>query len=413
MASANLYLDKSRCNDQGEHPIYIRICHMRKQWPVSIKVSATVKDYEKALSDKGQLSSKQKELQKVLIEKRNKAQSILDGLDVVTLDTFKHAFYSEVDIVRIKDMLDMESQFKLYIKELEDNEQIKTAEVYKRSLALFTTYKPNRNLQEIDVKYLKGFEKWMQERGCSLSSASMNLRNLRTIFNTAIKKNKLNSKYYPFKEFTPFAGRKSKSVLYPQQIETFLNYEPKTEAGQRAKSYWFFSFLCNGMNPKDIMMLKYSNLKGDKLSFLRQKTSRTRQEAEDITLFLHPMALDVIEKYGNPKKQDNYIFPLFNQCKTETERYMVLKEWKRQQNKILKRMSAHMGIEELNLGLARHSMATSLAMKNISINVISKMLGHSRIETTTHYIKSLPDETMRKINQDMLDFKPKTLMKAV
>jgi integrase len=232
----------------------------------------------------------------------------------------------------------------------------------------------------------------------------MYLRALRSIFNRAIKRKILNPKYYPFREYSIPASKKSKSVLYPKQVEKFFNYTPIKEAGQRSKDYWFFSFLANGMNPKDMMFLRYKNLKGDKLTFQRAKTSRTRQEAEEIVLFLHPHAMDIVRKWGNPIKADNYIFPLFNDCKDEQERYEVLKEWKRQTNKILGRMAKHLEFEELNMSLARHSMATALAMKNISINVISRMLGHSKIETTTHYIKSLPDETIREISNNLLEF---------
>lgn len=412
MASANLFIDKSNPNKDGLYPVCIRICHMRKQWPVGLKVYATIKDYEKALSDKGTLTEAQKLLRGGLIEKRKKAQAILDGLDIITKDTFKHAFFNEVDIVKISSLLDMESQFKSYIDELRNQEQISTVRMYEYALEQFLKYKPNPNLQDIDKSYLQGFENWIKNEGGTLSTASIHLRCLRRIFNRCIKSKKLNSKHYPFEDFVPYAGRKSKDVLYPAQVEQFLKYEPKTEAGHRAKAFWFFSFLANGMNPKDIMSLKYSNLKGDMLSFIRQKTSRTRKEAEEITLFLHPYAEDVIKNYGNPKKGDCYIFPLFNDCKTEADRFEVLKEWKRQQNKILGRMAKHMGLDKLNLGLARHSMATSLAMKNISINVISGMLGHSRLTTTQHYIKSIPDEAMRKINHDMLDF-GRTQLKAV
>jgi hypothetical protein len=38
-----------------------------------------------------------------------------------------------------------------------------------------------------------------------------------------------------------------------------------------ARDFWLFSYFGNGMNPKDIAMLKWKNLSGDYLSFERAK----------------------------------------------------------------------------------------------------------------------------------------------
>lgn len=404
MASANLFLDKNRTTKDKQHPVCIRICHMRKQWMVSLRIYATTKEYEKALGGKGTLTQVQKDLRTLLLEKRQKAQAVLDSLPVITKETFNQSYYAEVDIVRLRDMLDIESQFNLYIEELKVQDRIRTSVFYKDALCSFLEYKKNIAMQDIDETYLSHYEAYMKGTGRSRATASMYLRALRSIFNRAIKRKLLNIKYYPFREYSIPASRKSKSVLYPNQVEKFFNYTPKREGGKRAKDYWFFSFLANGMNPKDMMSLKYKNLKGDKLTFQRAKTSRTKQEAEEIVLFLHPHAIEIIKKWGNSNKPENYIFPLFNNCEDEQKRFEILKEWKRHTNKILGRIAKHLEFEELNMSLARHSMATALAMKNISINVISRMLGHSKIETTTHYIKSLPDDAMRNINNGLLDF---------
>ncbi len=411
MASANLFLDKSRSREGG-HPVCIRVCHMRKQWLVTLKLTSTVKDYLKCINNAGTLNEKQKKLRDEMLLQRKKAQDVLDNLTVITKDNFNQSFYSEVDIVKASQLLDMESQFNLYIYELNGGEQVRSAEMYTNALRSLLDYRKNLNLQDIDVRYLKGYETHMKNVGCSMSTISMYLRCLRSIFNRCFKAKKLNKKHYPFEDYKIFTGKKSKDVLYPNQVEAFYMYEPKTEAGVRCKSFWFFSFLANGMNPKDIMSLKYKDLKGDKLTFERHKTIRTRRDAEPIVLFLHPYLVDVIKKYGNKAKPDNYIFPLFNDCENEQQRYIALKTWKRQTNRILGRMAPHLGIEELNMSLARHSMATSLAMKNINVSIISRMMGHSRLETTTHYLHSLPDETMRDINNGMLDFKHNRL-KAV
>ncbi len=411
MASANIFLDKARSRDGG-HPVCIRICHLRKQWMITLKVSACVKDYDKAINNKGVLNENQRRLRETMFESRDKAQRILDGLSVITKENFNHAYYSEVDIVKAASLLDIESQFTLYMEELKEAGSIKSSEVYRNALRTLLAYRGNVNLQDIDHQYLKRYEAYMKANGNGLSTTSMYLRCLRAIFNRAIKAKRINRKYYAFEDYPVYSGSKSKEVLYPKDVEAFYNYVPATEAGDRCKRFWFFSFLANGMNPKDIFELRWKDLKGDRLSFKRCKTMKTRKDAEDIVLYLHPYAMDIIRDYGRKQSKDGYIFPLFNGCDTEMDKFTALKTWKRQTNRILNRMAKHLGFDELNMSLARHSMATSLAMKNINVSIISRMMGHSRLETTTHYLHSLPDEAMRDINIGMLDFKSSKL-KAV
>ena len=56
--------------------------------------------------------------------------------------------------------------------------------------------------------------------------------------------------------------------------------------------------------------------------------------------------------------------------------------------------------EDLKLGVtvstywARHSFATFLKWKGVSIEVISEALGHTDISTTQNYLDSFEDETL-------------------
>ena len=54
-----------------------------------------------------------------------------------------------------------------------------------------------------------------------------------------------------------------------------INYTAKRDADEVAFDYWVFSFISNGMNFKDIALLKYGNINGDFIEFRRAKTKRT------------------------------------------------------------------------------------------------------------------------------------------
>lgn len=83
-------------------------------------------------------------------------------------------------------------------------------------------------------------------------------------------------------------------------------------------------------------------------------------------------------------------------------------------NSYLKEIADVCGIKkELTYHIARHTFATSVTLANgVSIESVSKMLGHKNIRTTQHYAKILD----AKVSEDMALLKNKLgsqLKKAV
>jgi integrase len=108
--------------------------------------------------------------------------------------------------------------------------------------------------------------------------------------------------------------------LYPEQVKELVDYQCANEGQQRAKDYWLASYIANGMNVADLLKLKWSMVNGNKIAFDRQKTIRTKKDAESIIVFIHPILREIIERQGNRTKI-GYIFPILTECKSEEERY--------------------------------------------------------------------------------------------
>jgi len=72
-------------------------------------------------------------------------------------------------------------------------------------------------------------------------------------------------------------------------------------------------------------------------------------------------------------------------------------------NAYLKEIADLCGInKELTYHIARHTFATTVTLSNgVSIESVSKMLGHKNIKTTQHYAKILD----KKVSEDMLALK--------
>ena len=76
-----------------------------------------------------------------------------------------------------------------------------------------------------------------------------------------------------------------------------MDYEVKPGSTQHfARDMWSFSYFSNGTHMKDVVNLKYHNLKADTIEKYRAKGSRTIQNPKPIVIMLLPRAVEIIEE---------------------------------------------------------------------------------------------------------------------
>lgn len=134
-----------------------------------------------------------------------------------------------------------------------------------------------------------------------------------------------------------------------------------------------FLFSCySGLRLGDVRALQWKNIQGNHIEFIQKKTNET------LYIPLHETAAQLI---GEPGEPDKRIF------KVPSDSYLsvIMKTWIEQAG-ISKRITFHS---------ARHTFATLGLTYGADIYTVSKLLGHSRIETTLIYARII-DEKKRK-----------------
>ena len=376
-----------------------------KQFRITVKLYSTKEDFEKAMSGSGG-STEVKELRREINNYVLKAENILDRMPTVTKESFTRLFKSETDLFS-SDKTDMYFLYEEMIETLMKEERIGYAGAVKCSLSSFKTYKSELYCEDINESFLNGYKSWMLAKGCSITTIQIYLRSLKTILNKAIKDGLVSEKHNGFKNYPIGTSARSKSVLYPIQLKALWEYEPINIRESKAKDYFFFCYLCNGMNFKDVVFLKNSNIVNDMLYFVREKTKRTNSVAnKQIKVYLRPEVKAIIKRLGNETNdQDDYVFPVLNGCKTVLEKEKAKTRHSKTVNKALKKIGNKLGFNvTLYINLARHSFATTLKMNGTTIEFISDAMGHSTSKTTASYLKSLPDDSYRKMSESLLNF---------
>ena len=332
---------------------------------------------------------------------------IAESIVPFTFTDFENVFYSEKTQSRKIQLNDgVNSIYDKHIQALKEEGRISTASSYGDSLTSMLSYKKNLKVSQITPDFLKGYEKWMTDNGRSLTTVGMYVRALRTIFNIAIENEVIDASKYPFKKYTIPAPQKISRTLKKEEIKLIINYTAKRDADAIALDYWVFSFISNGMNFKDIALLKYGNINGDFIEFRRAKTKRTtKNNSLPIMVPLDESLLDIIRKRGNKsKKKEDFIFPILKHGLSPQQEYDHIKTFVRNTNKRLTRVGIELGLShKVTSYVARHCFATIQKNNNAPLAYISEALGHSNLKTTQNYFGRFEDEGLKVFHSGLME----------
>jgi len=295
IATATVIIDKKRIKEDKTYPLKLRISYNRERKYHSIGLtSITQTDFEKLCNSSKLRDPKLKEI-KIQIEAiQTKAREIIDELQPFSFSEFDKNFFQQKSNIS-KDVFEM---LQAQVKHFKEKGGISTSTLYNCTLNSLKSYKKRLDIEDITPKFLSEYENHMLAKNTSPTTISMYLRCLRKVFNEAIDAGIASRESYPFKKskFQIPVGRNIKKALTKEELKQIFQFStiPKTSEA-KAKDFWIFSYLCNGMNIKDICRLKYSNIEGDKIIFNRAKTENTKKSNQKpIIVHLVPQAHEII-----------------------------------------------------------------------------------------------------------------------
>lgn len=178
-----------------------------------------------------------------------------------------------------------------------------------------------------------------------------------------------------------------------------------------ARDFWLFSYFGNGMNPKDIALLRWSNLHGDYITFERAKTERSlRGDPKPITVYVNEDMKAIIDRCGTKDHSaDNYIFPILQPGLSDLRIYYRIQNFVGLVNYWMKEILQNLGIDKKTTTyVARHTFSTVLKRSGASTEFIQEALGHTNLRTTESYLDSFEKEMKKEHASRLTAFKSKT-----
>lgn len=259
------------------------------------------------------------------------------------------------------------------------------------------------NFVDITPSWLRRFELWLLKQKRSKSTIGIYVRNIRVLFNLALKEHKIKAEY-PFAEHKPKTAKGRKIALTAIQISKIANNKTKHPQAQFYRDIFMFSFLGSGMNLSDIARLKYSNIVDGELWFVREKTKGEEANEDRLHVPISKNMQSIIDRHGNKAIGfDSYIFPILKPDWSDERKYAEVKQLTKQLNKYVRQIAKAVGIKEnVSSYVARHSWATIAKNSGTSTEFISEALGHSSVTITKKYLKSF-EKTTREEHSEKIE----------
>jgi integrase len=371
-------LRESKKNKKGLSPIEVSISANGKRIYFSTGKSASSKEWNK---EKQMLRGKSEEVMAVngyLTQLRNKIfqkeNELLQMGYLITPELLKDAITDKIEVLKEKTLMEILEEHNAERKSMVGNgvapATLWAFEYSGRLFKEFITYKYHRDdiyLREVNMGFIQSFHSFLLgEKNMAQNSSSKHLKFLKKLMNLAVANNYI--AYNPLNAYKIEREPVNIEFLDEEELRRIINFDTPLPRLERAKDMFLFACM-TGLSYIDIKTLKPEHLERDSDGRIWIKKHRVKTGVL-ARIPLLPIAKLILDKYKGGKT----LLPIQDPADV---------------NKYLKDIAILCNIKKrLYFHLARHTFASTVTLaNNISIDVVSKMLGHTNTRMTAHYAK--------------------------
>ena len=283
------------------------------------------------------------------------------------------------------------------IKQLRKEHRYGTANNYEKTKRSLESFLRNKKLtfSNFDEQLIADYNTYLISKGLMRNSISFYMRNLRAIYNKAVK-HKIVRKKELFSEVYTGIDKTRKRAVDERLISKLYNLKlDNNDVLTLTRDIFIFSYCMRGMSFVDIAYLKKSDISNGVIRYCRRKTGQL------MNIKIEPCIQNIINKYKNNTSE--YIFPIIK-SDDKGEAYKQYRSAINIYNRNLGVLSDMIGSGcKLSSYTARHSWATAARKYAVPISVISAGMGHSSEITTQIYLKSIEDEVVDRANAEIIN----------
>lgn len=421
-AKVSIYLDKRVSKGTRLYPVKIRVTFNRERRYYGIdakKINDMLKGYQTekyVFEGRGNYSIDKdafkkatgseprgiyKELKEIFNRLEIEYQDKADTIKPFSFDSFANSLNER------KAGNDVFGMFETRIRQLEEENRIGTSDLYGDALKSLKEFSGKNSVpfEYFRMDTIKRYEKWILKKGNSINTLGMYLRNLRAIFNVARKLGVTD--FYPFGRdgYTIKSGKGRKIALDTLEIKKIFGFTPDYDPDAAFfVDCWKLMYLLNGINTKDLVLLKNDNIVGNFILFIREKTKNTAKEKVEIKINLSQEARDIFDRWKELNVK-GYLLPVLDGTEKEKDIKVKVDHLVRSINYAIKKTAKQLEIDKkVSCYTARHSWATQMMRHGAPVSFIGKQLGHMNSSSTDSYLNSFEDDTIIQWQKKVTEF---------
>jgi len=386
MASVKIVLRTNYQKTDGSCPLALRITKDRKTRYVFTGKYVLEKHWDKEFSKVKKSHPNSARLNNFLLKKLSNAND-----SVLELTTANDNVTSKQIKNKIKPVIKSVSFFDLAAKRIKDYQLKGTFSVANAEQSMVNNLKKflkDRNLffQDITVPFIEKFKVYAAATlGQKPRTITNHLIFMRTMYNIAIKKGVVDSKYYPFSgdNIKIKIGTSMKVGLSKEDVVKIENLE--LEPGSpiwHTRNVWLFAFYFAGIRITDVLKMRWSDFKDGRLLYVMHKNNKP------VSLKTPEKAKVILKHYQKDRRGSyDFIFPDLKKANQNHKKDIFVKTHTatKRFNRYLKQIAVMAEIDKnLSNHIARHSFG-NIAGDTIHPLILQKLYRHSDLKTTINY----------------------------
>ena len=371
-------LRESKQNKKGLSPIEVSITTNGKRIYFSTGKHVPATDWNK---EKQAVKGKSEEAQLIngyLIQLRNKIYQkeieLLQKGYLITAELLKEAITEKVEALNEQTLLDVLNEHNTERKAMVGKTVAPaTYWVFEYTGRLFKEFiqkkyeRKDLYLREINLGFIQGFHAYLLgEKKMGQNSCTKHLKFLKKLLNLAVANSYIS--YNPVNAYKVEREPVEVDFLDEEELRKIINFDTPLPRLERAKDMFLFGCF-TGLSYIDIKTLTPEHFEKDSAGRIWIKKRRVKTGVLS-RIPLLPIAKLILDKYKGGKK----LLPIQDPADI---------------NKYLKDIAILCGINKrICFHTSRHTFASTVTLaNNISLEVVSKMLGHTNTRMTAHYAK--------------------------
>ena len=369
---------ESKARKNGNTPIEVTITINGERCSFStgkqIKVTSWDKNRQLVKGKDEEATSLNNYLKSVRAKLYEKEAELLDRGFIITAQLLYDAYFDKVECLKERSLLSVLEEHNTERKAMVGKTVAPATywifEYTGRLLREFILKKYNREdlyLRELNIGFIQGFHSFLlSEKKMGQNSCTKHLKFLKKLLNLAVANSYIS--YNPVNAYKVEREPVEVDFLDEEELRKIINFDTPIPRFEKARDFFLFGCF-TGLSYIDIKTLAPEHFEKDSAGRIWIKKRRIKTGILS-RIPLLPIAKLILDKYKGGEK----LLPIQDPADI---------------NKYLKDIAILCGINKrICFHTSRHTFASTVTLaNNISLEVVSKMLGHTNTRMTDHYAK--------------------------